>query len=158
MAWLNDDLGGLGDPLIWQALYVKYGWLDLNAGKDWSAGSNYKYLLAEVTADTLNKLGSETPPEMTTAQAVSTPEGRENLVRWQSNWMNQREPYKSLFAAKNILVPQTVSTGQEIPPVGESFNIEQFFKDYGLYIGLGVGGYLLYTKYGKKGGVAHGTT
>ena len=154
MAWLNDDLGSLGDPLVWQALYVKYGWLDLNAGKDWSAGSNYKYLLVEVKDDTLNKLVSETPPEMMTAQAVSTLEGRENLVRWQSNWMNQREPFKSLFAAKNMLIPQTVSSGQYTPPTSEPFN----YMNILLIAGLGMGGYLLYTKYGKKGGVAYGTT
>ena len=154
MAWLNDDLGSLGDPLVWQALYVKYGWLDLNAGKDWSAGSKYKYLLADVPNDILNQLGTATPSEMMTAQALSTPEGRENLVKWQTNWMNQREPFKSLFAAKNMLIPETVSSGQYTPPANEPFN----YMNILLIAGLGLGGYLLYTKYSKKGGITHGTT
>ena len=155
MSWLNDNLGSLGDPLEWQALYVKYGWLDLNAGKDWSAGSKYKYLLAEVTDATLHQLVSATPSEMMSAQAMSTQEGRANLVKWQSNWMNQREPYKSLFAAQNMLSPQTVSSEQGYtPPTSEPFN----YMNILLIAGLGLGGYLLYTKYSKKGGTTYGTT
>lgn len=153
MAELN--LGGLSDPLEWQSIYIKYGWIDLNAGKDWSAGANYRYLGLTVTPDVVNALIKATPSAI--MNNVYTPEGREALVAWQSNWMNQIEPFKTAAIAKGILFPSTVSTGQSQlqPEEGKPFDWMSIL----LIGGLGLGGYLLYTKYVKKGGgISYGTT
>lgn len=155
MAWLNGNLGDLNDPLIWQPIYVKYGIIDMNAGKDYSAGSNYKYLGLTITPDVLDELGKATPQSY--LNAATNQAGMEALVAWQVNWLNQREPFKTAFAAKNILLPSTVSGGQPQPEglVSKPFD----WMNILLIGGLGLGGYLLYTKYSKKsGGVSYGTT
>ncbi len=149
---LNIDLGNLNDPLVWQPIYVKYGLIDLNAGKDWSAGSSYKYLGLTVSQDILDKLGRETPQSKYDAATNQT--GMEALVAWQINWLNQIEPFKTAFAAKNMLLPTTVSSSQPQPEVSSPFP----WMNILLIGGLGVGGYLLYTKYVKKGGAVYGTT